>query len=57
MTIIIHGTPKAQPRVKAYRRGSHVGVYTPKSSATSMCASIARQVDVQTALKTICQAT
>jgi len=32
MTIIIHGTPKAQPRVKAYRRGSHVGVYTPNTA-------------------------
>ena len=32
MTIIIHGTPKAQPRVKAYRRGAHAGVYTPSTA-------------------------
>lgn len=32
MTIIIHGTPKAQPRVKVYRRGAHVGVYTPNTA-------------------------
>jgi len=32
MTIIIHGTPKAQPRVKAYRRGAHAGVYTPNTA-------------------------
>lgn len=32
MTIVIHGVPKAQPRVKAYRRGSHVGVYTPNTA-------------------------
>jgi len=34
MTIVIHGVPKAQPRVKAYRRGSHVGVYTPNTAMT-----------------------
>lgn len=32
MTIVIHGVSKAQPRVKAYRRGSHVGVYTPNTA-------------------------
>ena len=28
----IEGTPKPQPRVKAVRRGKHVGVYTPSSA-------------------------
>lgn len=28
----IAGIPKAQPRVKAFRRGNHAGVYTPDSA-------------------------
>jgi len=28
------GTPKAQPRVKAYVRGGHAGVYTPDGAET-----------------------
>ena len=32
MNEIILGTPKPQPRVKAVRRGAHVGVYTPSSA-------------------------
>lgn len=28
----IEGSPKPQPRVKAVRRGAHVGVYTPSSA-------------------------
>ena len=28
----VSGTPKAQPRVKAFRRGNHAGVYTPDSA-------------------------
>ena len=30
----IAGIPKAQPRVKAYVRGGHAGVYTPDSAET-----------------------
>jgi len=33
MTLVIHGTPAPQPRVRAYRRGEHAGVYTPDSAA------------------------
>ena len=33
MTLVIHGTPAPQPRVRAYRRGDHAGVYTPDSAA------------------------
>jgi len=29
MTLVIHGKPAPQPRVRAYRRGEHAGVYTP----------------------------
>jgi crossover junction endodeoxyribonuclease RusA len=32
MNEVILGTPKPQPRVKAVRRGAHVGVYTPSSA-------------------------
>ena len=32
MSEYIEGTPKPQPRVKAVRRGKHVGVYTPSSA-------------------------
>ena len=34
MTITAHiiGTPKPQPRVKAFSRGGHAGVYTPKTA-------------------------
>lgn len=34
MKISFHviGEPKAQPRVKAFRRGSHAGVYTPETA-------------------------
>ena len=28
----VSGIPKAQPRVKAFRRGNHAGVYTPDSA-------------------------
>lgn len=28
----VTGIPKAQPRVKAFRRGNHAGVYTPDSA-------------------------
>lgn len=28
----VAGIPKAQPRVKAFRRGNHAGVYTPDSA-------------------------
>jgi Holliday junction resolvase RusA-like endonuclease len=28
----IKGEPKAQPRPKAYRRGSKIGIYTPKTA-------------------------
>lgn len=28
----VRGEPKAQPRVKAFRRGSHAGVYTPDTA-------------------------
>lgn len=28
----VSGTPKAQPRVKAFVRGGHAGVYTPNSA-------------------------
>ena len=28
----VHGVPKAQPRVKAFVRGGHAGVYTPDSA-------------------------
>ena len=33
MTLVIHGKPAPQPRVRAYRRGDHAGVYTPDSAA------------------------
>lgn len=29
----VRGLPKAQPRVKAFRRGAHAGVYTPGSAS------------------------
>ena len=29
VTFTVHGIPKAQPRVKAFTRGKHAGVYTP----------------------------
>jgi len=32
MTLIIHGKPAPQPRVRAYRRGEHAGVYTPSTA-------------------------
>ena len=32
MTLIIHGKPAPQPRVRAYRRGDHAGVYTPSTA-------------------------
>lgn len=32
LTFFIEGEPKAQPRVKAFMRGKHAGVYTPKSA-------------------------
>ena len=28
----VEGTPKAQPRVKAFARGKHAGVYTPDTA-------------------------
>ena len=28
----VAGTPKGQPRVKAFRRGAHAGVYTPPTA-------------------------
>lgn len=28
----VAGTPKAQPRVKAFRRGAHAGVFTPPTA-------------------------
>ena len=31
-TIRAYGTPKGQPRVKAYVRGRHAGVYTPDTA-------------------------
>jgi Holliday junction resolvase RusA-like endonuclease len=31
-TIHVCGTPKAQPRVKAFVRGGHAGVYTPSTA-------------------------
>jgi crossover junction endodeoxyribonuclease RusA len=33
ITLIIHERPAPQPRVRAYRRGDHAGVYTPDSAA------------------------
>ena len=33
MMIVIHGKPAPQPRVRAYRRGEHAGVYTPDTAA------------------------
>ena len=32
MTLVIHGKPAPQPRVRAYRRGEHAGVYTPSTA-------------------------
>ena len=32
MNEYVEGLPKPQPRVKAVRRGAHVGVYTPSSA-------------------------
>ena len=32
MTLVIHGKPAPQPRVRAYRRGDHAGVYTPSTA-------------------------
>ncbi len=32
ITIRAYGTPKGQPRVKAYVRGRHAGVYTPDTA-------------------------
>ena len=32
MTLVIHGKPAPQPRVRAYRRGNHTGVYTPNTA-------------------------
>ena len=32
MTLVIHGKPAPQPRVRAYRRGAHAGVYTPATA-------------------------
>ena len=32
ITICAYGVPKGQPRVKAYVRGRHAGVYTPDSA-------------------------
>ena len=29
ISFFVAGTPKGQPRVKAFRRGAHAGVYTP----------------------------
>lgn len=29
ITVEVHGVPKAQPRVRAFRRGNHAGVYDP----------------------------
>ncbi|SLM18278.1 hypothetical protein SPIRO4BDMA_40850 [uncultured spirochete] len=31
-TIRVLGTPKAQPRVKAFVRGGHASVYTPSTA-------------------------
>lgn len=32
LEFFVPGTPKAQPRVKACRRGNHAGVYTPTTA-------------------------
>lgn len=32
VSFFVHGEPKAQPRVKAFRRGKFTGVYTPKTA-------------------------
>jgi crossover junction endodeoxyribonuclease RusA len=32
ISFVVRGLPKAQPRVKAYRRGAHAGVYDPGSA-------------------------
>jgi Holliday junction resolvase RusA-like endonuclease len=32
ITLVVNGTPKGQPRVKAYNRGGHAGVYTPDTA-------------------------
>jgi Holliday junction resolvase RusA-like endonuclease len=32
ITIIVNGIPKGQPRVRAYSRGGHAGVYTPDTA-------------------------
>ena len=32
LDFFVAGIPKAQPRVKAFRRGNHAGVYTPDSA-------------------------
>lgn len=32
LDFFVSGRPKAQPRVKAFRRGNHAGVYTPDSA-------------------------
>ena len=32
VTLVIHCKPAPQPRVRAYRRGEHAGVYTPSTA-------------------------
>jgi Holliday junction resolvase RusA-like endonuclease len=42
LKFFVHGTPKAQPRVKAFSRGGHAGVYTPGTADHwKACVSIA----------------
>ena len=42
LDFFVAGTPKAQPRVKAFVRGGHAGVYTP-DSAESWKQSVRKQ--------------